>query len=117
MTEYKLNGIDILTPTTMQWMPRRPLEFSGEGRTIYPGVYQARLQWRLMSVSDFDTIRDQWRAASATGTSVVNLPNIEASSFGFTEYSGTHIQEPQMSGYFEEFVQNVVLVITNIVVR
>jgi hypothetical protein len=117
MTEYKLNGIDIQTPSRMQWLPRRPIDFSGEGRTIYPGVYQARLQWRLMAVDDFDTVRDQWKSKSATGTSVVNLPDIDGSSFAFREFSGVHISEPSMGAYFQEHVQNVVLVLTNIVIE
>lgn len=117
MTEYKLDGVDIQTPTQMQWRPRRPIDISGEGRSIYAGVYEARMHWRLMSISEFDTIRDAWRSKSATGTIVANLPDIEASSFTFREFSGAHIQEPTVGAYFQEHVENVVLVLTNIAVE
>lgn len=111
---YKINGVEILQPTSGQWTPRRALGLSGEGRDIYPAVREFRLRWQLMPISDFNQIWSDWEDVSSTGTAVVELPDLEAASYVFREFSGVHLQEPTLSEYFQEHVRNVVLVLTNI---
>jgi hypothetical protein len=112
---YKIGGVTILQPTSGRWMPRRPLDFTGEGRTLYPQVYQFRLQWGLMAMSDYNDLYEQYLDVSATGTAVVELPELSAPTYQFREFSGTFLQSPTVSEYFQEHVKNVVLTITNIV--
>lgn len=111
---YKIDGISILAPTSGQWVPRRTIEITGEGRPIYPEVREFRLQWQLMPIDKFDEIYGAWETVQATGSNVVELPDILASSYVFREFSGCFVQEPSVGDYFQEHVRNVVLVVTNI---
>jgi len=110
---YILNGVTILQPTTGRWMPRRPDDTSGEGRLIYPAIYQFQLRWQLMSIADYYAICNEWEK-SVTGTTVVELPDPEAAVYQFREFSGCHLQQPLVGAYFQEHVTDVVLVVTNI---
>jgi len=110
---YILNKTVILQPTTGRWMPRRPDDISGEGRPIYPAIYQFQLRWQLMPINDYYDVRNEWEK-SITGTVVVELPDPEASSYVFREFSGCYLQQPLVGAYFQEHVTDVVLMVTNI---
>jgi len=111
---YKIGGIEILQPTSGQWIPRRPIDVTGEGRTIYAGVYEFELRWALMPMDKFNEIYDAYQEVAATGTLVVELPDFTQSSYAFREFSGVFVEEPRVGAYFQEHVSNVVLRITNI---
>lgn len=96
-----------------RWTPRRPDDVSGEGRPIYPAIHQFQYRWQLMSMADLYTIRNEWQKG-VTGTTVLELPDLDAATYVFREFSGCHLQEPTIGAYFQEHVTDVVLVATNI---
>ncbi len=111
---YKLNGVTIASPETGQWRPRKQLGVSGEGRPIVTGPYVFEIHYGLMAPSDYDAIHDVWLAASATGTIVAELPDILANSYAFREFSGCYMEEPTVGRYYQEYVGDVLVVVTNI---
>jgi hypothetical protein len=111
---YIIDGTTILAPSSGQWTPRRAISITGEGRPIYPDVREFRLRWQLMPIDRFDEIYGAWENVQATGTSVASLPDLLASTYVFREFSGCFLQEPTVGEYFQEYVTNVALTITNI---
>jgi hypothetical protein len=114
MGDYKINGISIADPTSGTWVPNRPLDYSGEGRPVYPPLRDFKIQWNLMAIADLDVIRDEWQKDQATGTVTVDLPDIKQNSYLFRTFSGCHLEEPQASQYFEQYATEVILVVTAI---
>lgn len=114
MGDYKLNSIEIADPTSGEWAVPRSLGYTGSGRVVYPPLREFRLQWNLMSIADLDEIRDEWRKDQVTGSVTADLPDLAASSYVFRTFSGCHLQEPEIGEYFQEYVMDVVLVVTAI---
>lgn len=114
MGDYKINGVSVQDPTNGEWINPRSLGYSGSGRVVYPPLREFRLEWNLMSISDFDTVRDEWRKDQITGSVTADLPDLLANSYVFRTFSGCHLQEPEVGQYFEQYVMDVVLVVTAI---
>jgi len=118
MGDYKIDGNDILTPTTFRWMPRQILDVQGDNRPIYAGIRSAQLTWRLESYEDWSNIQGMYRLVEATGSHVVRIPafpTATGSSWAFESYTGVHMAEPQTGPFFESYPTNVVLILGNIV--
>jgi hypothetical protein len=111
---YKLNGVTIYSPESGAWRARKILGTSGEGRPLLTGPYSFEIKYSFLDISEFDKIRDVWAACSATGTLVAELPDVLANTYQFREFSGCYMQEPTVSQYFEQYVTQVLVVITNI---
>lgn len=112
---YGYNGIDFnLQPTFGRWMPRIVLGTTGAGHSIYPGVREHQIFWKLMPISDYDEIRDLYKTVSVTGTVVMSLPDIDANSYTWKNYSGCTLREPEAGQYFVEHVTDVTMMVINI---
>lgn len=110
---YAINAIDIC-PESAHWVPRPALGIDGNGHSIYPAMKDMELSWGFMSMADFNILYSAYLLVSNTGTITADLPDLSASDFRFTRYSGTIIHEPSTGEFFEGYVTDVRLLITNI---
>ena len=112
---YGYNGTDFdLQPTFGRWMPRLILGTTGAGHSIYPGVREFQIFWRLMPISDYDAMRDLYNMVGITGSLTMSLPDLDASAYGFKNYSGCTLREPEAGQYFTEHVTDVTMMVINI---
>lgn len=119
MGDYKIDGNEILTPTTFRYVPQEPLDVQGDNRPIYSAVRAAELQWQLMSYEDWSNIQHLYNLVQATGSHVVEIPafpTISGSSAAFQAYSGAHLAEPSIGPFFQDYPSSVTLLIGNLVV-
>lgn len=115
MSGFYVNGAYLKAqPETHQWKPRDKVGIDGNGRAIYPALYNYELRWGLMSVGDFNQIYNVVSSIGATGTAVVALPKYGNATWAFYAYTGCHLDELTFSSYYEEHYQDVVLVVTGI---
>lgn len=113
---FRINGVDILHPTTHHWVPRPILGLSGAGQPIYPGVREYELKWINVSIEDYRQLQQSFADLSGTSTAVVDLPyfKITGSYTPFFPYSGCVLREPEYANWFNTYYQDVTLLITNI---
>lgn len=110
---YAVNAVDIC-PENGQWIPKPALGIDGNGHSVYPAMKDFEMSWGFISMSDFNTLYNAYLLVSNTGTITVDLPDITASDFRFRRFSGAILHEPQTSQYFEGYMTDVRLLITNI---
>ena len=103
-----------LQPTAGRWLPQTPVGITGDGHPIYPQVRAFQLSWGLMGISEFDNIRDYYKQTQITGSVVVALPDIDASTWTFRNYSGCVLGEPEVGQYFSQWVTDVNMMVWNI---
>jgi hypothetical protein len=112
---FIINGTTLdLQPTVGRWNNRDEIGVDGNGHSVYTGLREFELSWGLMSMSEFQELQNLYDAIGNTGTAVVSLPEYGASAWGFREYSGTVLREPQVGQFFEEHVEDVKLLIVKI---
>jgi hypothetical protein len=116
--DYKINGVLIPCPSAGRWVPRRPIDVQGDNRPIYSPVRQFELRWNLRSWNDWAVLVASFDALQSTGTAVVELPAYPTATgvaFGFVEYSGCTLGEPEIGQFFNtEYPTNVVMLIGDI---
>jgi hypothetical protein len=113
---FAVNGTELnLCPTEGRWLERNTLGYDGFGHPIYPRVRSFEMTWQLLSPAEFDQIRDFYTIVSNTGTIAVDLPEWNAADYRFARYSGCILHEPTRGMYFNEYIQEARLLITNIV--
>lgn len=110
---YAVNATDIC-PENGRWMPKPALGIDGNGHSIYPAIKDFEMSWGLVSLSEFNVIYQAYLSVSNTGTIAVDLPEWGASDFRFRRYSGAILHEPSTGEYFEGYVTDVRLLVTNI---
>lgn len=112
---YAFNGVDLqLEPTEGRWIERPALGMDGNGHPIYPRTRSFELSWQLISPADLNQIRTSYDSVSNTGTIAVDLPQWNAADYRFARYSGAILSEPTVGAYFNEYVSDIRLLITNI---
>jgi hypothetical protein len=112
---YKINGTDLtLQPESGQWVTREKYGVDGSGHSVVPRLRKFELSWGFVSMSEYQQIENFYSTVSVTGTAVVTLPQWNASAYQFYDYSGCVIQPPEQGVFFEEYVSNVRLIISNI---
>lgn len=112
---YAINGTDLtLQPFSHHWAERDSFGLDGNAHVIYSSVRGYELGWPLMSMSDFQQIYNFYNAVQSTGTVSVDLPQWGASGYVFQRYSGCVLSEPTFDNFFDEFLEGVRLLITNI---
>jgi hypothetical protein len=110
---YAVNAIDIC-PEGAQWADRPVIGTDGNGHPIYSSLREFEFSWGLMSMSDFSVLYSARQLVGSTGTVTVDLPDLSASDFRFTRYSGTIVHEPSVGQFFVDHVSDVRLLISNI---
>lgn len=112
---YAINGTDLtMQPTEHSWVDRDSIGISGDGHSIYSAVREYRLVFNLQSASDMNQLVGFFNTVSTTGTIVACLPQWNSPFFIFANYSGCVLREPTFSNYFNEYAEQVTLVIGNI---
>lgn len=113
---FAFNGTELtLCPTEGRWLERNVLGYDGSGHPIYPRVRSFEMTWQLLSPAEFDEIRDYFESVSNTGTVAADLPQWSAADYRYARYSGCILSEPTAGAYFNEYITEARLLITNIV--
>jgi hypothetical protein len=112
---YKINNTDLtLQPETGQWVTRDKFGIDGAGHSIVPRLRKFEIHWGFLSMSEYQQVENFYDSVSATGTVVATLPQWNASSFTFYDYSGCVLHPPEHGVFFEGFISDVRLIISNI---
>lgn len=112
---YAINGTDLaMQPTEHSWVDRDSIGISGDGHSIYSATREFRLVFNLESQADLAQIINLYNSVSVTGTIVATLPEWGASAYQFKNYSGCVLREPTFSNYFQEYSEQVTLIVANI---
>lgn len=109
------NGVDLdMQPSDHHWVTPSPLGYNGNGTPIYPALWEYELIFNLESAADFNDLMGYVNLISTTGTVTASLPERGATTYTYKNYSGCHLTQPEMQNYFEEYSQEVRLLITGI---
>ena len=112
---FKINGVLLsLQPSDHNWIKRTQYGIDGGGHSVLPAMGQYQLSWELMSPADFYELVNAYNSHGVTGTAVVDLPQWGNPSGTFYPYSGCVIDEPEHSGFFENYYVGAKLLITSI---
>jgi hypothetical protein len=112
---FKFNGVDFLDPTNHAWVPRNMLGISGAGHPMYSGVREYEMKWQLTSIGDYYQLLSSFNGLSGSSYIVADLPMYNSTGvYTFASYSGCVLREPEFSGWFNGYFQDVSLLITNI---
>jgi len=111
---FAFNNVDLtLPPSESKWVDRQSYGVDGNAHTIYSAFRDYELKWDLESASDLKQVIDIYNQFGTTGTIVSCLPEWGANDYQFKNYSGTTINEPQVSAYFQGYTTSVTLLIVN----
>jgi hypothetical protein len=112
---FGVNGVNLLLqPTSFKWVEKTLLGIDGQGRRVYPAIKEFELNWGIMSTTDLAQLINLQLSIDSTGSVVSDLPKWGDTGYLFYGYSGTYVSEPTVGEYFNTYVQDVVLVISNI---
>jgi hypothetical protein len=112
---YSINGVALnLQPTSGKWEDKPSLGFDGNGHPIYPPTTDFTMTWDLISTNDLNQLTNFYNAVSNTGTVVTELPKWGDVNYLFYSYSGTIVQRPTVSEYFQYYVTGVKMVVSKI---
>lgn len=112
---YKINGVTLyLQPTTGRWINREKIGINGYGQAIYPAVTSFELSWDFEYPSGIYEIQELFENIGVSGSITAELPTYRGNAWGFTLYSGCHLDEPQEEQYFNQMHSGVKLFINNI---
>lgn len=114
LNTFKLNGTTIAQPTDHHWSDRDQIGVDGNGVTVYVAPRQYEIKWDFLDTDEWNTIYNIFLAQGVTGTTVASLPKWNTTPYVFYAYSGTIIREPSFDGYFQNYYQNVKLLIVKI---
>lgn len=112
---FALNGTALtLQPSTFNWENREQLGMDGNGKPMYSAVGEFQLMWGLMSTTELNQLTTFFDSVSSTGTVVADLPQWGHTGYYFKSYSGTVMHRPTVGEYFNSYVTDVRLVLSNI---
>jgi hypothetical protein len=103
-----------LQPSDHNWVTRNSYGIDGGGHNLYPAVRQYQLKFSLSSSSDFIEVLNAYNTVAVTGTIVVDLPEWGNSTYQFKSYSGCTLAEPEFSNFYENYYQEVSIMVMNI---
>lgn len=112
---FAINGVKLdLQPSEFQWQEPELINRDGNGRAVYPAFRSFVMKWGIMSTSELAQLVNYFNYTAATGTAVLDLPQWGNSGYYFYSYSGTYMNHPTVGMYFNQYVQDVELLITGI---
>lgn len=112
---FAFNGTDFnQIPTVHRWVERTQYGIDGGAHPVYPQNRSYELSWNLISMNDAKQIIDAYNVVGNTGTVVVCLPQWGSADYRFRNYSGATLQEPEMQGFFQGYIEELRLLILNI---
>lgn len=113
---FKINNVTLPSPSNHHWILPNSKGINGNGVAIYEPYYSYELLWNYLSQSDYNTIFQTWLGTYNSGTSVINVPQINTSNYQFHEYSGVVVDIPTVGDYNENYLGNVKIMIRKIVI-
>jgi hypothetical protein len=112
---FALNNTNLnQNPTTHRWVERTQYGIDGSAHPIYSQVRSYEMTFNLISTENAKQLIDFYNLVGSTGTVVACLPQWGSVDYRFRNYSGATLQEPQFSGYFEGYLEELKLTIFNI---
>lgn len=115
MTGIKINGTDLIQmPEKHHWVTPSSKGQGGTNRPVYDTDYMYEMMWGMMSAAAFEQIWDTWQSTQTTGSVVVELPQLGAGTYQYVPFSGASLDQPEHSGYFEEYYEDVRVIVRNL---
>jgi len=115
LNQIAFNGSVLITqPSTHGWNQRDSVGIDGNGVEVYVAPREYSLKFDLLDTDEFNQIYTLFLAQGVTGSLVSTLPKWNASPYQWYQYSGTIIREPTYEGYFQNYYQNVYLLVVRI---
>lgn len=115
LNQLALNGTVMASqPTEHGWKERNPIGVDGNGVAIYPAVREYYLKWDALDTDEWNSLYSFFLVQGVTGTIVAQLPKWNASPYQWYAYSGCVIREMSYEGWFQNYYQNVNLLIVKI---
>jgi hypothetical protein len=112
---FAINGTALnIQPTKHNWIKKSSVGTDGGGHAIYPALAQYQMQWDYMSAAEFSQLLTFYDSFGTTGTVVASLPKYKNSTYTFFDYSGCVIDAPGFDNFFENYYENVVILISSI---
>lgn len=112
---YKLNGTELtMQPTTGKWLPRQVLGIDGNGHAVYAGVREFEMRFNIQSPAEYNQLVTFFNAYQPSGSVIVDLPGFGTNIYNFVSYSGCNIREPEIGEYFNEYHQEILLLVSNV---
>lgn len=111
---FIINGVSIPSPSNHKWRIPTIKGIDGGGNARYDPYYEYELLWNFLEQDDYEILYRTWQGTYNSGTSVANLPRLNAASYAFREYSGVVIDMPTMEGYDHNYALNIKMVIRKI---
>ena len=112
---FKINGVEFpIPPTSFRWSPKVVLGITGDGHSVYPGVREFEMRWGILDATGTNQLQSFFNSVSVTGMVAVELPKYADPGYNFYAYSGCTLREPEFGDFFNEHIQNILLVVTNI---
>jgi hypothetical protein len=112
---YAVNTTNFLIkPESGRWIERLLVGVDGNGRAIYAPTRQFECRWSLLTPTQYNQLQLWWTSIGQTGTVTADLPRYGHSSYEFYRYSGVYVQEPLPGSFYEEYYQDVTLLIIDI---
>lgn len=111
---FAINGTTLLAqPTDGHWRGREEKGVTGAGKPVYSAVREYELRWDFLTPAEYNQLQGFY-FQSATGTLAVTLPRYGHDAYEDYIYSGCCLSEPEYGVYFEQYYQDVVLLVRNI---
>lgn len=115
LNQLGLNGsVFPQQPTDHHWLDRDSIGTDGNGMLVYVAPRQYELKFDFLDTDTWDTMYSYFIAQGVTGTVVATLPAWDASPYQFKNYSGCIIREMTHEAWFQNYYQNVRLLIVRI---
>jgi len=112
---YKINGVEFpIQPTSGRWTPKQIFGITGDGHAMYSGVREFEIRWGLLDATGTNQLQNFFNAILVTGTAVVELPKYASPGWIFYAYTGCLVREPEFGSYFNQYTQDVTLIVSQI---
>lgn len=107
-------GIFSQQPSEHHWLERDSIGIDGNGNTVYVAPRQYELKWDLVDTDVWNELYAYYTAQGVTGSVTATLPKWNATPYQFFNYSGCQIKEMTYDNWFQNFYQNVRLLVIRI---
>lgn len=103
-----------IQPSEHDWVDRQSVGTDGNGVEVYVAPRQYELKYDLIDTDQWNEIYNFFLAQGVTGSIVSTLPKWNTTPYTMYAYSGTILREPTYGGWFQNYYQNVKLLIVRI---
>jgi len=101
-------------PTDHHWIARDPVGIDGNGVAVYPAYRQYEIKFDFLDTDEWNNTYQSFLQQGVTGTLTAVLPKWNATPYQWYTYSGVQIREMEYGGWFQNYYQDVRLLIVKI---